>query len=167
MNSHSHIHSHTHIRTHTLKWVNWWWTGARSSFVMCTVTNLVNTVLSLTHINLITEWCWAQGSAWGQTGLNTHWRTFSLIQKLKNSIRIGIKTGIDRSEVDQITSKPPSTTCQSGGITGYYGYKTSWKYSSFIQLLNTELLWLPVIWALPHRVIFTCAIWHPPPLKSI
>lgn len=85
LKSFSHTHSLAHSHTHTLKWVNWWWTEVRPSLVMCTVSNLVNTVLSLTHINLITEWCWAQGSAWGQTGLNAHWRTFSLGKKVKTA----------------------------------------------------------------------------------
>lgn len=35
------------------------WTKPRPSVVRCTVSNVVYTVLSLTHINLITEWRWA------------------------------------------------------------------------------------------------------------
>lgn len=54
---------HTHTHTHTVKWAGSWWTEPRQSIITCTASNQLYTVLSLTHINLITECCWAQESA--------------------------------------------------------------------------------------------------------
>lgn len=49
-----------------------------------------NTVLSLTHMNLIpVECCWAKESVWGQTGLEAHWKTLHLNLKWRQKQRNG------------------------------------------------------------------------------
>lgn len=101
-----------------------------------TASNLLYTVLSLTHMNLIpVECCWAKESVWGQTGLEAHWKTLHLNLKWRQKQRNGAEP-VKWRRWSKWPREPPPHTCQSGGITGYYGYKTSWKtpFSSFTEL---------------------------------
>lgn len=81
--------AHTH--THTL-WSDW---GGgelnRGRALLCVQYQTWSIQYCHWHtLTWLTEWCWAQGSAWGQTGLKAHWRTFFPDQDKFHNIRFGI-----------------------------------------------------------------------------